>query len=187
MTVIAAWVDLDGGVHMGGDSAAVSNWDLDLVARPKVFAFGEMVIGYTTSFRMGQLIEHKLQLPSDIPDDFEALDRWMAIEFSESVRCVLRDAGYLKSDNGRESMGAFIIGLRGRLYTMDDDLHVRRTLNRFLSCGCGGPIASGAMHAFAGGFAPTDGRIVVGAALRAAEALSIGCRGPFTIISTPKS
>lgn len=186
MTVIAAWVDEDRKVWIGGDSAGVSNWELDIAARPKVFALGEMVIGYTSSFRMGQALEFRLPAPTVVPETIDALDRYMAVEFSDAVRTVLRDIGYLKAENGRESTGVFIVGVRGQLYNADDDLHVRRTRNRFMAVGCGGVAASGALHAFAASRqCDADGSLVVNAALNAAEALCIGCRGPFTIISTP--
>lgn len=184
MTVIAAWVDDERKVWIGGDSAGVSNWELDIAARPKVFALGEMVIGYTSSFRMGQAIEFRLQIPRDLPDHLDDLDRYMAVDFSDAVRGVLRDVGYLKSENGRESSGVFIVGVRGCIYHADDDLHIRRTRHRFMAVGCGGAVASGALHAFTHGETPKDGRVVVATALKAAEALCIGCRGPFAIIST---
>lgn len=184
MTVIAAWIDDDRKVWMGGDSAGVSNWELDITARPKVFRLGEMIVGYTSSFRMGQALEFRLQLPQNLPEKVDDLDRYMAVEFSDAVRTVLRDVGYLKAEGGRESTGVFIVGVRGHLYHADDDLHVRRTRHRFMAVGCGGIAASGALHAFTHGSTPKDGRVVVATALHAAEALCIGCRGPFSIISS---
>jgi hypothetical protein len=184
MTAIAAWV-ADGRVWIGGDSAAVSNWVLDLAATPKVFALGPMVIGYTSSFRMGQAIQHRLSLPPGLDaalEDVTLLDRWMAVDFSDAVRSVMRDIGYLKVENARESSGVFIVGIRGHLYEADDDLHVRRTPRRYASCGCGREATNGALHAWSLIDSDEDPEFIITTALAAAEAGCIGVRGPFHII-----
>ena len=55
MTCIAGLVH-DGAVYLAGDSAGCSGWDLTVRADPKVFVSGSYVMGFTTSFRMGQLL-----------------------------------------------------------------------------------------------------------------------------------
>jgi hypothetical protein len=82
MTCIVSLVDGD-TVYMGGDSAAVEDGHyLTRTRNPKVFINGAYLIGYTSSFRMGQLLEF-----ADLPQP-EGLDlyRFMATAFVERVR-----------------------------------------------------------------------------------------------------
>ena len=59
MTCIIGLV-ADGRVYLGGDSAAVHGWTRRRTRLRKVFRKGPFLVGYTTSFRMGQLLEHQL-------------------------------------------------------------------------------------------------------------------------------
>ena len=60
MTVIVALKNKD-EVVMGGDCAGVGwNYDIQMRSDPKVFRVGRFVIGYTSSFRMGQLLRFGL-------------------------------------------------------------------------------------------------------------------------------
>ena len=50
MTAIAAIVQ-DNVVYIGGDSAGVGGYSLEVRKDPKVFITGPFVMGFTTSFR----------------------------------------------------------------------------------------------------------------------------------------
>lgn len=54
---------------MGCDSAGVGGWHLQLRADPKVFHVGHFLIGYTDSFRMGQLLRFGEQPRFTFVDD----------------------------------------------------------------------------------------------------------------------
>ena len=67
MTIIAGYAD-GKNTWMAGDRAASGNSSCICLAKPKIFTktiegCGEVVIGYTTSFRMGQLLEYKFSPP----------------------------------------------------------------------------------------------------------------------------
>lgn len=55
MTCVVGLVD-KGTVYIGVDSAAVQGWTRRKSRVAKVFHRGPFLIGYTTSFRMGQLL-----------------------------------------------------------------------------------------------------------------------------------
>lgn len=57
MTCIVGLVDGD-RVILGGDSAGIAGWHLQLRADEKVFRNGPYAIGFTTSFRMGQILRY---------------------------------------------------------------------------------------------------------------------------------
>ncbi|MGX7896877.1 hypothetical protein [Tsuneonella sp. HG222] len=184
MTAIAAVV-AGGLVYMGGDSAAVEQSHyLDLTATPKVFAVGPMVIGYTSSFRMGHALQHRLTLPAGLPEvgDLTALDRWMAVDFVDAVRQVMRDVGYMKKESEREQGGIFLCGVQGQLYQFDDDFHARRQTVPYAAAGSGLSACLGALWlAHRRGLFENPAEIVKDA-LAAAEACIATVRGPFHVV-----
>ncbi len=54
MTAIVGLVH-NATVYIGGDSAGVSGYSMTVRADSKVFTIGPYLMGFTTSFRMGQL------------------------------------------------------------------------------------------------------------------------------------
>lgn len=178
MTCIASVVH-DGRVYMGGDSAGVSGWDLTLRADEKVFSVGEFVIGFTSSFRMGQLLRHSFA-PPPISGD---IARYMVVEFVDAVRACLKAGGYAKKESDVESAGTFMVGVRGRLFTVSDDYQVGEASAGYDAIGCGHAYAKGALNATRR--SPPRSRL--NAALAAAEAHSAGVRGPYVIVEGPDS
>lgn len=176
MTCIAAVTD-GKTVWMGADAAGVSNWELTIRADPKVFISGNFLIGFTTSFRMGQLLHHRFTPPPcyDGRDPFS----FMAVDFVDAVRHCLKDGGWAEKFNEQERGGQFIVGLKGRIFTVDSDFQVGEPVVQYAAIGCGGTYALGALHATP----DKTPAIRVETALRAAEYHSAGVRGPFTILS----
>ena len=188
MTAIAAYAR-SGVVTMGGDSAAVADSHyLHLTAAPKVFEIGPLLIGYTSSFRMGHALQHRLAITDDdallIPasDKPEALDSWMATTFTDKVRGIMRDAGYMKTENGREYGGQFIVGVKGHIYSFDDDYHALRIAEGYAACGSGITACMGAMFACQNTAPNMRPARIVELALEAAQSCVTSVRGPFHII-----
>lgn len=182
MTAIVGLVHA-GRVHIGGDSAGVSGWEITTRADTKVFRNGPFVFGFTTSFRMGQLIRWSLTAPE--PDD--DLDRFMCTTFVDSIRACLKAGGWAKKDNDREEGGRFLVGVRGRLFKVDTDYQVGESLDGFAAVGAGAEIALGALYATHNprvaalrDISPQDH---LGVALQAAERFSAAVRSPFEFIS----
>jgi len=178
MTCIIGLVD-NGKVYIGGDSAGVSGYSLTVRADEKVFTKGEFVMGFTSSFRMGQLLRFKLDIPYHRPE-IETYE-YMVTEFVEAVRKCLKDGGFARSQNGEELGGTFLVGYRGQLFKVEDDFQVGRATFDFDAVGCGEDIAKGHLYATMGS---KDPEMRVLEALRAAECFSAGVRGPFKVVST---
>lgn len=134
-------------VYVGADSASVST--KDLITRPtnvpKVFRRGSFLIGYTTSFRMGQLLEHWLEVPAK--PDGQKLQEYMVVEFAERVRELFKEKGFSSVDKNREFGGSFIVGYKGRLFTIHGDFQIAEMSDSFDAVGCGRQFALGAMAA----------------------------------------
>ncbi|GIG89802.1 Ntn hydrolase family protein [Plantactinospora endophytica] len=174
MTAIVGLVH-DGVVYIGGDSAGVSGYSMTVRADAKVFRIGPYVFGFTTSFRMGQLIRYALVAPTPAGN----LDRFMATTFVNAVRECLKEGGWAKRDNDREEGGTFLVGVRGRLFTVEDDYQVGASADGYAAVGCGSEIALGALFATARTSMPPKQRVTI--ALEAAERFSAGVRGPFLV------
>lgn len=180
MTCIVGLVD-GKDVWIGGDSAGVSGWDLTVRADHKVFNKGEFVFGFTSSFRMGQLIRYKFPVPEIKGDD---LMEYMATSFIDALRQSLKDGGYAKKENEVEHGGNFLVGIKGRLFQVFSDYQVGEPRDGMDACGCGDQIARGALYALSKiniAISPQD-KITL--SLQAAERLSAGVRGPFVICKT---
>jgi ATP-dependent protease HslVU (ClpYQ) peptidase subunit len=171
-----------GAVWLGGDSAGIDGaLNLRLRQDPKVFRRGEIGIGFTTSFRMGQLLMAKLDVPA-LPGRSSDLYRWMVADFVDAVRHCLKEGGFAARSNEVESAGCFLVAARGRLFSVESDYQVGEEAGGLSAVGCGHAYAMGALYATPASVAPAR-RVMV--ALRAAEALSAGVRRPFRVIKVP--
>jgi len=178
MTCIAGLVH-DGNVYLAGDSAGCSGWNLTVRADPKVFASGSYVMGFTTSFRMGQLLRYAFTPPEPEMTD---LHRFMCTAFTDALRQCLKDGGWAGKDKEREEGGTFLVGTHGRLFFVSADYQVGEPADPYAAVGCGDGYALGALHATEGGRMAPQRRL--DAALAAAERFSNGVRGPFAHVST---
>lgn len=175
MTCIAGLVD-GGDVWIGGDSAGVGgNYALFVRADEKVFRNGDFLFGFTSSFRMGQLLRYALAPPDHDPR--VATDKYLCTTFMNAVRQCLKDGGYAEKRNDSETGGTFLIGYKGGLYTVEDDYQVAKVSDGFTSVGCGFQLAIGSLHSTKQQAASAR----VQTALEAAERFCAGVRGPFKI------
>lgn len=181
MTAIAGVVQ-DGEVWIGGDSAGVAGLGLTVRADPKVFVLGKMLIGYTSSFRMAQILRYHVtpEVPKEGQDEFE----YMVCSFVPLIRKTMKTHGYLKTKDGREEAGTFMVGWRGKLYKIESDLQVAESGWEYTACGCGQDIVLGSLYTTERYNLSAKERIRT--ALESAEAFSAGVRGPFVIRKAPK-
>lgn len=171
----------DGVVYIGGDSAGVSGLDVQVRKDPKVFRNGEYVMGYTSSFRMGQLLAYKMQAPKPPPSERDVYP-FMVTAFVEVVRKTLKDGGFTTVKDSVESGGTFLVGVNGQLFAIEDDFQVVRVATPYHVCGCGERYALGALYQSTGMDMTPRQRIQ--SALKAATMFSGGVRPPYRIVRT---
>ncbi|MFJ9902644.1 hypothetical protein ACIRVK_07015 [Streptomyces sp. NPDC101152] len=179
MTVIVGLVHRK-RVHLAGDSAGSDGHQLTIRRDRKVFTNGPYVFGFTTSFRMGQLLHHAFEPPH--PEG--ALDRFMTTTFVNAVRTCLKDGGWARKDSEQEQAGTFLVGVHGRLFVLYGDYQVGEPVDRYAAVGCGDELALGALHATA--CLDLKPRQRLTAALRAADHHSGGVAAPYTYARTPR-
>jgi ATP-dependent protease HslVU (ClpYQ) peptidase subunit len=176
MTCIVGLVD-KGKVFIGGDSAGVRGSDMHVRRDKKVFVNDGFAIGFTTSFRMGQLLAYSFNPPQADPKADPM--RFMVNDFIGAVRECFKNGGFASRNNEVESGGEFLVGYRGRLFCINGDYQVAEMASGFHAVGCGESFAIGALHATPKG----DPRKRVLYALGIAEECSAGVRGPFHVVS----
>lgn len=181
MTCIAGVVGRDGQLYMGADSAGVSNYMVHIRSDRKVFVRQKMIFGFTSSFRMGQLIQYRLKIP-DHPKRMSDHE-YLSTRFVDAIRYCFKEGGYCKKEHDREEGGVFLLGYRKHLYHIDSDFQVGLRDDGIDSVGSGGEVAMGSLFTSRALniSAPDSIRI----ALEAASHLNAGVRPPFTILRLP--
>lgn len=174
MTCIVGLVH-QGEVFIGGDSAGVAGYDFTVRADKKVFTNGEFVIGFTTSFRMGQILRYAFKPPrrEESKDIFE----YMVTDFVDAVRQAFTAKGYLRKENEVESGGVFVVGYRGRLFIIDSDYQVAEAMANYTSVGSGSDLAKGSLFSTKNSELTPEERIEI--ALSAAQEHNAGVGAPF--------
>lgn len=182
MTCIIGYVDKKNKVsYMGGDSYGFSSGSYAARKRKdvKVFQKGEFLYGYTTSYRMGQLIQYKFKEP-EIKDN--NLHSYMCTEYIDALRKCFESNKYSKLENNQATGGNFIVIVRGRMFEIQNDFQVAEPAFSFASVGCGEDYAYGCLFGLYDIDIPIKLKILT--ALKSAQEFSGYVRGPFKILST---
>ena len=182
MTCIVA-IAQNGTVYMGSDHAASDDKTGWIIARkePKCFKVGQYAIAFTDSFRMGQILQYAWTPPKYTPTKTNSgLDKFLRTKFVDSVKLAFKEHGF--GDIGgtdEDTGGIFIVGLEGRIFTIDEDFHVGENIVNYMAEGSGGAIALGALHATKNQKNP---RVRLKLALEAAAEFNMAVSSPFTYI-----
>lgn len=178
MTCIVG-IEHAGRVTIGGDSAGISGLDITIRADTKVFRTGAYVMGFTTSYRMGQILRYRL---NPRKPDGRNVDRFMATAFVDSVRKCLKEYGWMGEDDHRDSGGTFLVGVGGHLYAIHSDFQIERAADGYNAVGCGQGLALGSLHTTSELDMEADDRVA--RALTAAAHHSAGVCAPYIIEET---
>lgn len=168
---------------IGGDSAGVAGLSIVVRTDYKVFANGPYAMGFTSSFRMGQLLRYRLEAPIPTRDDLDDMDRFMATTFVDAVRTTLKDGGFAKIEDNQEEGGDFLVGIAGRLYAIESDFQMGRSAHGYEALGCGRELALGSLHTSAMYELTPKERAEY--ALNAAATFSGGVCAPFIVYNAP--
>jgi len=167
---------------MGADTLASNSYGY---AEPrndvKIFQLKDMLIGFTTSYRMGQLLMYKLQIPEH-PKEMSN-HQYFSTLFIDAVRELFKKEGFSVVENNNEHGGEFLIGYKGELFHIYDDFQVAQSSHNFDACGSGMYLALGALnalHEFKNEMTPKE---YILHALRAAEKFNAYVRSPFIVKS----
>lgn len=171
MTCIAGIIEND-IVYIGGDSAGISGLSISVRADEKVFINGPFIMGFTTSFRMGQLLRYKLKVPKHKRGYSDM--KYMVTDFIDSIRKCFSNNDFGSKDTG----GRFLVGYNKKLYVIDNDFQVGIPTLSYHAVGAGADLALGAIHALKN--KKPEERIAAG--LQAASDHNAAVLPPFVIL-----
>lgn len=124
-------------VFLGGDIQGTGGNNKVVHTQPKVFHKKDLVFGYTTSYRFGQILEHNLVNPV-IPEKDEEIYKWLVTVLVPDIKTILKSNDYSEGGN-------CLIGIRGQLWDMQNDFSVLRSVRGFGSVGSGYEYAMGSI------------------------------------------
>lgn len=168
-----------GKVYIGGDSLG-SDSDFNKVVRAdeKVFAKGEMIFGFTTSYRMGQILKYAMSIPTR-PEGIDDME-FLVAHFIPTLINAYEEGRYSNSDKGRLTGGTFLLAYRKELYKIEDDFQVGKPVDDYEACGCGHAYAKGSL--FATKYIKMEPKERLLTSLHAATRHSAGVDGPYKIV-----
>lgn len=173
-------------VWIGGDSGASLGQEVRRSRLPKVFKRPDgLIIGYTDSYRMGQLLQYAL---SDLTSEegYEDPYDFLVTVFSEKIRVLFRDYGFSKIESNRDSGGTFLLGYKGKLYSVYSDFQVNESSDDIEAIGAGREYALGAIKALERALPNLAAPDKIQRGLEVAEYFCSGVMGPFTLEVSPQ-
>lgn len=170
-------------VTIGGDTAgSTRSGFITRRSDGKVWEKDGWVFGFTTSYRMGQLLRYKFHPPLRAPS--MDLYEHMVTAFIDALRQAYKDGGYIHIENSVETGGHFLVGHEGRLFKVESDFQVGESLHCYDATGSGEEFALGALHATQATKLSQEARCE--RALLAAQEFNSFVREPFEYVSAAK-
>lgn len=184
VTAIMGMIGPDDRVWLVGDSAAFSPENATCEARldQKVFRKGDLVIGVSGSFRLGQIMQYCWEPPA-VPL-LSNLHRYMVAEFIPSLRVALEENGLITEDPANPLPGNILVGTRGYLFEIQPDYQVAIPQEQFWAIGSGAEICIGAMAVLTAGKLPKDLTGKLQEAMRIATRFHAAVLPPFVVVHT---
>ena len=178
MTAIVA-LTFDNKVWMGGDSAGTDEYySQNIRSDSKIFIKDDFIIGFTDSYRMGQILKYSVKYPKQPPT--MSNEEYMCTLFLEKVRHSFEKLGYLKKDSeGQQLGGQFIVGYKNCIFIVYPDFQIETLQKNYAACGSGSDICLGSLFATENEQNPVNR---IEKALEAASTFNASVRPPFIIL-----
>jgi ATP-dependent protease HslVU (ClpYQ) peptidase subunit len=176
MTCIVG-IEYNKTVYIGGDSCAAAGYDVHTRFDEKVFPNGPVLMGFTSSFRMGQILRYSFSPP--VHKAGISNMSYLTNNFIDAIRKNFSKKGFIKtSKNNQEEGGTFLLGYKKKLYVVYDDFQVAEPMDGYAAAGSGSSVALGAMHALSYVEDPVA-RVL--SALEAAAHFNAAVKAPFVV------
>jgi ATP-dependent protease HslVU (ClpYQ) peptidase subunit len=183
MTCIVGLVH-NGVTYIGGDSLGSNGYSKTVRLDKKIFKLKDTdnaILGYTSSFRMGQLLMYAKGL-IDSRDEPNIDHEYLVTKFIPNVIGTFENGGYGRNNSGEKSGGEFLFGYKNKLYKIESDYQVAESIDKYDACGSGEDYALGSLFTTEElGLTPEER---IHTALLAASKFSCGVQAPFYILNT---
>lgn len=157
MTCIVGLASM-GSVYIAADSLGSGNgakqeYKTPKLAKLEVFEKKDLSltkinigIGYTSSYRMGDILRYAFTPPPIEVGEDE--NEYLVKDFiPELIKC-FEEQSFAKVKDGSKSGGNFLVGLRGRLFVVQDDFSILEPSLNFAAIGSGQEFALGSLYAY---------------------------------------
>jgi len=179
MTCVVGIRGSNNSIHMGADSCISDGDSSRILVDPKVFVRGQFAIGSAGSLRVLQLVHYCMTIP---PIKIRSPEKYLITSFINSMRKCLKRSGASREEHKEEEQdNSFIIGFKGRLFTIDAVYSVCEIADYFTAIGSGEDYALGSLFTTIG--EPVKTRIKK--ALDAASHFSSFVSPPYHMIRLP--
>ncbi len=174
MTCVIGVRGADGTIAIGADSSAGGVYSFDT---RKMFRLGGLTVGYTSSFRFGQIVRYYVKPPAH-PKSM-SVEEYLVTRFVPEMKLRLSENGFVSDTNIDEDLksGLLLVACRDRLTRIHTNYQVEVHRSSVAAVGCGEEVACGSAMASMRAGVPI--RQVVKDALKDAAALSPYVAGPF--------
>lgn len=178
MTIIVGVKTPDGKVLLGADSQGSAGYNSIDRADPKVFITHGIGYGFTSSYRMGQVLRYHSE---DVVSELRNTDvyGYVVTCLVPMWRRILKEHGYTAVNNNEETGGVFLVAIDGELFKVEEDFQVGESKKPYAAAGCGTNYALGNLFAHDMCEMSED---TVRMAITAAKEFSNGCGGDINII-----
>ena len=180
MTCIVLVVSDSGTVVMGSDSGGFDENSKEVRNEPKIFCCGNVMIGFSGNFRIGQILQFCLK------DLFQQLHsnnlETIVTQIVPVLQKKLKKCGCICLENGQKTMNAeLFIALYGKAYKIESNFQVSEIMH-FSSIGSGNMCALGALDALNETNTDLTAHDAALIALEAAQNFTPFVVKPFTIL-----
>jgi hypothetical protein len=143
MTCICGYIDPVGNIFMGGDAIGVIGSNYMIVKDPKVFVRRNMIFGFCTSFRMGDILKYDFEIP-DHPKGMSTLN-YLTSVFLVKLLNRYEERKFLTISDNVAIGGIFLLGYDKRLFRIESDLCIIEDIKNYDAAGCGQDFAKASM------------------------------------------
>lgn len=170
---------------MGADSAAVSGWETERVALPKIFRLGPLLLGVAGKPRTADVLRY-----ADVPDFplYESPHARMVRGFVPWFRALALEHGLTAQEEGQAVLAgqtSLMVLCNRELFTISPDFAVHTYAGGYTAIGVGAPYALGALYAAAAGQSGPMLPYAMQVALQAAGQFCNGVCAPFRVEAQP--
>lgn len=171
-------IEHEGKVYIGCDSISLNGWSKDITAVKKVFRKGDMLIGIAGNPRQMQILQYFVM---DMPHLHGTSDEeYLVRAIVEPARVAFRERGFTEMQDGRETGASFLIGYRGKLYSVENGFQLCRSERGYAAMGVGDDFALGALQVLVDTCVLEPVKFLT-LALETAGILSSGVCGPYYV------
>lgn len=176
MTCIVAIKCFD-KIYMGGDTLGSNYYSKKIRVDQKIFKKNDMIFGFTSSYRMGQILQYSFDIPAH-PDSMDDM-KYLVDIFIPQLMETYKKYNWLKTKDNVAEGGVFLLGYKENIYKIEQDFQVGISEDNYDSCGCGESYALGSLHTTELYDISPEERIKY--AINAAAQYSTGVGGPIQI------